>query len=462
MPSISGDPVEVDIDWHAVEQLFQTGEYDQIADLLEPSRWTGEGAAYPLLSPALAAVREISFACRQCHADVEWHRQAGVEAERREAQLKQNAQSILNWVRGQPIAEVQDTLQPPTPYPVGPLASAPPFRRLSWLHNLLQALRDMLVNEPAESAPEARDLPPMPEGVAEETVVAPAEAAGEAAVEQPSTTTAISAAPPPPQAEQATLLPAVTLMVYCFGPFRVFQHNHLLEAWNGLKGQAILKYLVAQRSVPVARDVLMDLFWSDVEPEAARRNLHQAIYSLRQTLRRRDPDVQHIQFENNQYFLNPELSVWLDVEEFEAQVQAGRRLEGSGQLDAAMREYAAAVNLYQGDFLAEDLYEDWPRPRRQQLRMHFLEIANRLSAYHQQRADYTAAISLCQQILSFDNCFEEAHRRLMQIFMAQGNRHLAIRQYHLCTQALAEELDVPPAEETRALYESITSRTGIG
>ena len=247
-------------------------------------------------------------------------------------------------------------------------------------------------------------------------------------------------------------------MVYFLGAFRVFQHDQQLDEWNGFKGQAILKYLVAQRGASVAKDVLMDLFWADVEPEAARRNLHQAVYSLRQTLRRRDPNVQYIQFEHNQYSLNPALQVWVDVEEFEQQVQAGRRLETSGQLAEAMRAYAAAVSLYAGDFLAEDLYEDRPRPRRQQLRMLFLETANRLSDEYYHQAEHTAAIALCQQMLALDNCLEEAHRRLMQIYLAQGQRHLAIRQYHLCTQALAEELDVPPAEETRALYEQIIAQ----
>ena len=158
------------------------------------------------------------------------------------------------------------------------------------------------------------------------------------------------------------------MAIYCFGPFHVYQHHQLIEEWNSLRGQAVLKYLVAHRGTPTAKDVLMDVFWLDADPEAARRNLHQAIYSLRQTLRRRDPDTQHIQFENNQYSLNPALSVWIDVEEFQTHIQSGRRLEAAGQLAAAMVDYGAAEGLYQGDFLEEDLYDDWSRPQRERLR----------------------------------------------------------------------------------------------
>jgi DNA-binding SARP family transcriptional activator len=201
----------------------------------------------------------------------------------------------------------------------------------------------------------------------------------------------------------------------------------------------------------------MDVFWRDADPEAARRNLHQAVYSLRQTLRRSQPATQLIMFENNQYLLNPALQIWVDVEEFEAYVQTGRRMEATGESAAAMAAYGAADGLYQGDFLAEDLYDEWPRLRRQQLQTAYLEIANRLSEYYRQLAEFGPAIGICQKMLTFDRCAEDAHRRLMHCYLAQGQRHLAIRQYQACVQALAEELDVPPSPETGSLYEQITA-----
>lgn len=201
----------------------------------------------------------------------------------------------------------------------------------------------------------------------------------------------------------------------------------------------------------------MDVFWPDADPEAARRNLHQAIYSLRQTLRRLEPDVQHIRFENNQYLLNPALSVWVDVEEFEERVRTGQRLESEGDAAAAMAEYGIADSLYQADFLEEDMYEEWTHIQREHLRNNYLAIARHLSQHHFQEREFSAAIALCQKILMQDNCNEEAHRLLMQSYLAQGQRHLAIRQYQTCLQILEEELDVPPSEETTELYEQIIS-----
>ena len=43
----------------------------------------------------------------------------------------------------------------------------------------------------------------------------------------------------------------------------------------------------------------------------------------------------------------------------------------------------------------------------------------------------------------------------MQCYNRQGERNLALRQYQLCVEALKQLLDVPPMQETTALYHKI-------
>ncbi len=61
----------------------------------------------------------------------------------------------------------------------------------------------------------------------------------------------------------------------------------------------------------------------------------------------------------------------------------------------------------------------------------------------------------CQQLLNQDTCHEEAHRLLMRTFAILGDRSAIARQYQVCKQALKEELDIPPAEETENLYRQL-------
>ncbi len=255
------------------------------------------------------------------------------------------------------------------------------------------------------------------------------------------------------EASPADALPAFN--IYCLGAFRVYQGDQLISSWPSRKGRSILQYLLLHRAIPVSKDILMETFWPEGDPDDTRRNLHQAIYSLRQSLRQYQPDLQPIIFNQDAYSLNPDIVIRLDFEEFENHSRNGQKLEAANQLDRAIGEYGVAVSYYQGDFLEEDLYEDWPTTPRDNLRNLFITVANRLGDYYWDQSEFSASIALSQVILTKDNCNEGAHRRLMRCYAAMGQRHLAIRQYLSCVQALKVELDLVPSEETTDLYQAI-------
>jgi len=246
-----------------------------------------------------------------------------------------------------------------------------------------------------------------------------------------------------------------SLVIYFLGSFRVYHDNQLVSEWKSLKGLSILKYLLANHDKRVTKDTLMDIFWPDAPPESARRNLHQAIYSLRQTLIEIRPDFQHILYEADTYILNPELTTWIDYSEFDQHFHVGRQLESTGDMRAAMDAYAISEELYGGDFLEEELYETWMIPKRQVYQNCYVFVTNRLSDHFWRRGDLSTAVTYCRKLLTKDNCHEETHRRLIQCYMAQGQLQLAIRQYFTCVNYLQDELSVDPSPETNALYDHL-------
>jgi DNA-binding SARP family transcriptional activator len=220
------------------------------------------------------------------------------------------------------------------------------------------------------------------------------------------------------------------------------------------RGLSLFKYLLFHHKQSKPREVLMDIFWPDAEPEAARNNLNVALYNLRRALRT-FTDLPVIVFEAGTYGLAPNLQVWLDVEEFERCVKAGQRLEARNQLMAAMSEYEAALSLYQGDFLEYTPYEEWTVLDRERLRIAYLDTLDRLSQIYFNQEHYAACITICQLTLNHDPCREDAHCLLMRCYYHQGQGYLALRQYQLCHEALHAELEVEPAPETRQLYDQI-------
>jgi DNA-binding SARP family transcriptional activator len=263
----------------------------------------------------------------------------------------------------------------------------------------------------------------------------------------------------PPSPAPIHTLPRPMLTVHMLGRLRVAINDQPIERCSN-RGRAVLAYLLVHRHQPVLRDVLMDIFWPDATPAAARNSLNVALHSLRRSFRRLS-DVPVIVFQDGAYSLNPELVTWLDVEEFVQHAELGYRREAEGDVEAAIVEYEAAAALYEGDFLSENRYEDWTMLPREKLRLTYLDILDRLSHIYLDRKRFAACITLCQLILARDACREDIHCRLMRCYARQNQYPAAIRQYQACVEALQREISVEPAEATTLLYERICRHEAV-
>jgi DNA-binding SARP family transcriptional activator len=259
--------------------------------------------------------------------------------------------------------------------------------------------------------------------------------------------------------DSGQLSSSINMVVQMLGPFSITIQDSLLKL-TASRGLSLFKYMLLHHKQSTPRDVLMDTFWPDADPEAARNNLNVAIYALRKELRS-VTDVAVVCHENGAYCLSPDLKLWLDVDEFEKCIKTGQKLESRDQLTAAVTEYEIAINLYQGDFLAEDPYEDWTVLDRERLRVAYLDTLDHLSQIYFSQECYAACLTLCQRILGYDLCREDIHYRLMQCYSRLGQGPLALRQYQCCIEALQAELGVDPSPETTKLYEKVRQREQI-
>ncbi len=421
-------------DWEQLQELIAEGHYDQAAEFLQRAlAWRRQDGDETLIGLFVAA-QQICLACSQSRTEMIWHLRAQEEAREREGKLRDQLQALLGSLRGSGKAS-PNSADPGSG--AGPNATA--SNKASESHKLWGIIRGLLGDAPS---PSAQTKPDRKAGAQKDSRRKPVQTSSDIAGSDLAASGDHQAQP--------------SLAVYCLGPFRVLRNDQMIGAWPGSKGRSIFKYLIKHHQTPISKEVLMDVFWPDADVESARRNLHQAIYSLRQTLRQVQPDLQVILSEGDHYQINPDLRLWLDFEEFERRVKAGRRLESAGKIAEAMAEYVGAEELYRGDFLEEDLYEDWTSQQRERIRAAYLDLADRLSARYAQAGDHAAAMLLCRKILEMDKCHEQAHRWLMHCYQAVGQTNMAVRQYQLCVKALETELDVAPSAETQRLFKNIT------
>lgn len=248
---------------------------------------------------------------------------------------------------------------------------------------------------------------------------------------------------------------SVELAVCLLGRFRLFRRGQLVESWHGPKTPRVVRYLFAQRGRPVPRDVLIDLFWPDIDPETARRSLHQAIYVIRKALRAPCDPIQLVIFTDDSYAVNTSAGVWCDAEEFETCARAGRRAEREMREEDAISAYESAEHYYTGEFLEESPYEDWTIAERDRLRLVYLDVTTRLAELKLAQGDVETALDLSQRALMHDSCNEAAHRCALRCHGATGNRNLVIHQYEACVTALDRAYGLVPTRETTELYASL-------
>jgi len=243
--------------------------------------------------------------------------------------------------------------------------------------------------------------------------------------------------------------PELPVRIRLLGTFEVRRDDRIIRAedWPRKKAAALLKRLALERRL--LKDQAIEFLWPEASLTSGTNNLYNTLHSLRQTLDKilgQGTAEAIFRFEDGVLSLTS--SVWVDVQEFE-------RLCDTPDRRAADLELALA--LYKGDLLPDDRYEEWTLLPRQAFFQCHREARLALSAYRREARDYSGAITLITPLLAYDLADEEAHRELMHLYTLAGKRHEALRQYQTCVDALAKEIDAPPAPETSALYAQILS-----
>jgi LuxR family maltose regulon positive regulatory protein len=247
------------------------------------------------------------------------------------------------------------------------------------------------------------------------------------------------------------------LLVFFFGRFEILCDGNPLQLGRSSKALTILKYLLANRRRPVSQDHLMGWLWPESNLKKARWSLNSAIHGLRKLLGGCAPSLStgYLTLEDGYYRLSPAVGVWTDVDEFDERCEGGRRLQNQGNVRAAAVEYERAVELYRGDYLIGDLYEDWTMVERERLSNAYMDVLGRLAAHYMETGQYQESIRGCYKMLEKDRCHEDSYRLLMRCYARLGLRRRAVEQYRICEKILGLEYGTAPSPETRAIYASI-------
>ncbi|MFW5942868.1 MAG: ATP-binding protein [Chloroflexota bacterium] len=212
------------------------------------------------------------------------------------------------------------------------------------------------------------------------------------------------------------------------------------------KALALLVYLAVEKEQK-RREALAVLFWPESDRSRARANLRNTLNYLRNALpATADGETPHLLIDRDTLAFNHTAPYFLDMEQLES--------AAAGDDPELMH---AALDCYRGDFLdgfgLDDApaFDQWVAVQREAVYRRLDELFDRLSRLQLRSGRAQHGQKTIERWVTTHPMQEEAYRRLMKVYLAQGNRAGALRTYEQCAAILQEELGVAPSPATEAL-----------
>lgn len=252
------------------------------------------------------------------------------------------------------------------------------------------------------------------------------------------------------------------LHIRTFGRFVIRIGTRMIDAreFEGTKPLMLLKALVRHGGTDVPKEILINDLWPEASSESGEKNFKITLHRLRKVL---EKDIEkrfgcsYVFQKASRISFDMEI-VSIDAREFMGMGKAADRLAGKDRLEQALEIYEKAIDIYQGDFFAEEPYLDWVERQRILYRSRYLEMMSAKALIHENLDQTDLAIDTWQAVLTIDPCMESACRNLMILYTDSGRIKNALNLYMSFTAMLEKELDAKPDSRTVELFDSIRTR----
>ena len=239
------------------------------------------------------------------------------------------------------------------------------------------------------------------------------------------------------------------LRIGLLGGFRVAVGARVVpeDAWSRRRPAAVIKLLALAPGHRLHREQVMDALWPGLAPDAAAANLRKALHHARRSL---DPEEGAQLIASVGELLSLREPV-VDVDAFRAAASHARRTS-----DAAA--YDKAVELYHGDLLPEDLYEEWTFAHRDELKADYAALLGESASLLEARGELDRAARAATRLVAAEPLNEDGHLLLIRLHALAGRRGEAVQRYEQLRTLLADDLGAEPSPQAQRLYEEVRAR----
>ena len=252
-------------------------------------------------------------------------------------------------------------------------------------------------------------------------------------------------APEPRTARLVRTRSEAQIQVFTLGRTEVITpQGPLTGDWLDQRAGQLLRYLACERHRVAPTEEIAESVFSHAQ-RTTLNTVRYFIHTLRKKLEPGRPKhgrASVVLARHGGYTLNDAV-VWIDADEFEAQVNAGLAALASGERAAAMDHFETAVSLYQGDFLADEPYAEWALMERERLRALVGKPLRALSELHAD--DPEVAAGYLERLAQMEPLDGEVQHELLRLWVRQGRLSRAARHYRAFQQRFLREFGEHPA-----------------
>lgn len=254
------------------------------------------------------------------------------------------------------------------------------------------------------------------------------------------------------------------LEIFTLGRFLVRRGEQLFTEDAGRSRQVwkLFKYLFTYRSRATHPELLMEALYHDEEPKDPDRALRNLVYRLRRLLASGlspEVDPQYIVLSQGLYSFNLSSNYWLDAEEFGLLCCKANK-KAQKEPHEAINLYQKALSLYQGDYLPENLYDDWVITMRDYYHRIYLESVDELILLLKKAGRHSELRDVCEKAFLIEPLQEGLHIHFIESLLEEGKTGQAKTHYNYASSLLYREAGLKPSAEMRELYRRITSEAG--
>jgi DNA-binding SARP family transcriptional activator/tetratricopeptide (TPR) repeat protein len=246
--------------------------------------------------------------------------------------------------------------------------------------------------------------------------------------------------------------PVAGIKVRLLGRFAVLRgpEEIPLRAFGGRRAQQLLRLLALRRGTLVPKDVIAEALWPKRRPADAAGNTEVLVSRIRRAL----GDRTLIQTGPGGYSLTPDSRCWVDAEAFAAAVSDGRALLAARPAEALV-SFRSALEIWQGEPLAEDTYEDWAAADRRRLTLALLEALDGAAAAALACGYPGEALTWAERALASEPLREASAMLAVRALTASGDQAGALTAFDLFRRRLARETGLDPSPDAQELRQRL-------